>query len=114
MGVPTPNTSSESSTPPPGNLAYTDRCVRIKSSSVTVGGFDIDDPRMQRAFQNQLIRHEVMKVGDLVEKYAALAADDKVQDSDKILFSTLGTWLRADLAKAIAAVADVSNRPDDN
>ncbi|KAL1609861.1 hypothetical protein SLS60_001526 [Paraconiothyrium brasiliense] len=113
MGVPTPNTS-ESSTPPPGNLVDTDRCVNIKASSVTVGGFDIDDPRMQRAFQNQLIRHEVMKVGDLIEKYAALAADPKVQDGDKILFSTLGTWLRADLAKAIAAVADMSNRLDEN
>lgn len=79
-----------------------------------MGGFKIDDPQMQRTFRYQLIRHEVTKVGHLVEKYAALATDPKVQEEDKILFSTLGAWLRADLAKALSAIAVASDRPEDN
>ena len=69
---------------------------------------------MQRTFRNQLIRHEVTKVGPLIEKYAALATDPDVREEDKILFLTLGAWLRADLSKAIVAVADASNRAEDS
>lgn len=61
---------------------------------------------MQRAFRNQLIRHELKNVDDLIEKYSELAFDENVQESDKILFVTLGTWLRADLEQAMAVVAD--------
>lgn len=78
-------------------------------SAVTVGGFNIDNPKMQRTFRNQLIRHEVTKVGALVEKFSALATDPKVREEDKIIFSALGAWLRSDLAKALSAIADASN-----
>ncbi|KAK7191457.1 hypothetical protein PSPO01_02766 [Paraphaeosphaeria sporulosa] len=113
-GMPSPNTPSENSAPPASVHQSTDRCVRIKASAVTVGGFNIDDPQMQRTFRNQLIRHEVTKVGPLIEKYAALATDPDVREEDKILFLTLGAWLRADLSKAIVAVADASNRAEDS
>jgi hypothetical protein len=79
-----------------------------------VGGFKIDDPQMQRTFRSQLIRHEVTKVGSLIEKYAALATDEKVKEDDRVLFSMLGTWLKADLVKALASVADASNRLEDD
>jgi hypothetical protein len=79
-----------------------------------VGGFKIDDPHMQRTFRNQLIRHEMTKVGSLIEKYAALATDGEVQEDDRVLFSMLGKWLKADVAKALASVADVNNQPEDD
>ena len=75
-----------------------------------MGGFDIDDPQMQRAFRNQLIRHEVRKVGVVIEKFAALASHEKVQEGDRVLFSTLGVWLKDDLAKAVASVGDPNHR----
>lgn len=108
MGVLSPNTSSGSLTPPSALFPRNDisKCVEIKASAITVGGFDIDDPQMQRAFRNQLIRHELKNVDDLIEKYSELAFDENVQESDKILFVTLGTWLRADLEQAMAVVAD--------
>ncbi|KAF2444915.1 hypothetical protein P171DRAFT_286133 [Karstenula rhodostoma CBS 690.94] len=112
--MPSPNTPSDNSTPPPSIPQGSDRCVRIKASAVTVGGFNIDDPQMQRTFRNQLIRHEVSKVGHLIDKYVALATDPNVQEEDRVLFSTLGTWLRADFSKALSAVADASNRPEDS
>lgn len=86
----------------------TNGCVKIKASAITVGGFVIDDPQVQRKFRKQLIYHEVTKVGDLIEKFVALPADPKVPASDKIMFSALGEWLKADLAKALTAVADAS------
>lgn len=69
---------------------------------------------MQKAFRNQLIRHEVQNVGAVIENFVALASDPIVPDSDRILFSTLGPWLRADLAKALAAVADATTRYDND
>ena len=94
MGVPSPDSSAAQPVTPssgifPGNDTH--RCVRIKASSVTVGGFNIEDPHMQRAFINQLIRSEVQKVRSLIEDYDALASDPVVQDSYQILFSTLDT-----------------------
>ncbi|KAJ4305329.1 hypothetical protein N0V90_000860 [Kalmusia sp. IMI 367209] len=106
-GVPSPITSG-TLTPP--RSKFPERCVQINASSVTVGGFDIDDPQMQRAFRNQLIRHEVRKAGVLIDKFAALASHAEVQESDKVLFSTLGIWLKDDLAKAVASVEDPIHR----
>lgn len=91
---------------PPARPKNADRCVQIKASPVTVGGFDVEDPQMQRAFRNQLVRHEVRRAASLVDKFAALATHEKVQESDRMLFCSLGVWLKNDLAQAYEAVKD--------
>lgn len=107
-----PTLMSETSTPPPGtgssstSTSTPSKCFAITELPFTVGTLDIDEPCVQLAFRNQLIGHEVKKAGILIDKFASLGSDKGVADGDKVLYSTLGAWLKSDHSKTMRIFRD--------
>ena len=66
-----------------------------------VGTFNVDTPAVQLAFRNHLICSEVKKAEPIVDGFVALSRDEKVDASYKILYDSVGNWLRGEYDKTM-------------
>ncbi|KAF2686070.1 hypothetical protein K458DRAFT_402605 [Lentithecium fluviatile CBS 122367] len=75
------------------------KCFSVQPLPFTVGTFNVEEPCIQRTFRNQLVCHEVKKLGVVIEDFIALAANERVAAGDRIMYSALGVWLKSEHEK---------------
>jgi len=97
-----------------GPMAYwTTKCFAIHAQTFSVGNFNVDEPCMQLAFKNQLLCHEVRKVGAVIDELIALAADERVAAGDRAMYSALGVWLKSEHEKTLKVFKDTIRRTNE-
>jgi hypothetical protein len=94
----------------------TKKCFYVTEMPFKVGSFNVDTPGVQLAFRNQLIGSEVKKIERIIEGFLALSQEEEVAESNKMLYSNVSEWLKADYLKTIQifkdALKDITDKMD--
>jgi hypothetical protein len=72
----------------------------------TVGTFSVEEPCVQLAFRNQLIGHELKRVGKLIEQFASTPSSKDQPSKVGGLHQTLAAWLQEEHSTTMRVLRD--------